>query len=121
MAEDMAEFIEDIMSSMTIEVALVYLDMMALEDMVVYSTFGMEPELVALLVGVVVSSSEDEDEGEVVVEVVMVVVLVAEAPSYMVMVESPGMARTPCWAAMPKMARRIESVVGAISRFLVVF
>lgn len=90
----MAEFIEDIISSMTIEVALVYLDMMALEDMVVYSTLGMEPELVALLVGV--SSEEDEDEDEVVVEVVMVDVLVAEAPSYMVMVESPGMARTPC-------------------------
>lgn len=108
----MAEFIEIIISSMTIEVALVYLDMMALEDMVVYSTLGMEPELVALLVGVVVSSLEEDEM--VVVEVVMVVVLVAEAPSYMVMVESPGMARTPCWAAMPKMARRIESVVGAI-------
>ena len=108
----MAEFIDDIMSSMMIEVALVYLDMMALEDMVVYSTLGMEPELVALLVGVVLSSEEYEDE--VVVGVVMVVVLVAEAPSYMVMVDSPGMARTPCWAAMPKMARRIESVVCAI-------
>lgn len=115
MAEDMAEFIEDIMSSMMIEVALVYLDMMALEDMVVYSTFGMEPEFVALLVGVVVVVlSLEEDEDEVVVEVVMVVVLVAEAPSYMVMVESPGMARTPCWAAMPKMVMRIESMVGAI-------
>lgn len=103
MADPMAELIEDIISSMTLEVALLYTDMMALELMLAKLTVKTELRLVVSAETVAVGVS-------VATEVVMVVVWVAELSSYMVMVETAGMARAPCWAVMPKMARRMESV-----------
>jgi hypothetical protein len=78
--------------------------MMALELMLAKLTVETELRLVVSAETVAVGVS-------VATEVVMVVVWVAEMSSYMVMVETAGIPRTPCWAVMPKMARRMESVL----------
>lgn len=103
-ADPIAELIDDIISPMTLEVAQLYTDMMALESMLVKLRVEVELRLVmpvdTVFVFVVVRVSVETVfvavGVSVATEVVMVVVWVAELPSYMVMVEMAGMAKTAC-------------------------